>query len=256
MKSLSRALMVLTELSRRGHPVTLTDIAGAVDLHKSTVHRMLATFVEYGLVRRDEAHRYVIGLGALDLARAARGDSGPGQVVATALRTLRRTTGLTASYAQPRGGQMTFTAVAGDPEAYPSADTVGEAVPMHATALGKAYLAHRPRVEVDRHVARAPFQHFTPRTVTDAYGLLRMLAQTRDRGFAVEDREYASDVRSVAAPVLDHDGLAVAAVAVTVPARLSRTGDVRMFAAAVIACADELGAGLLRDAPIATRRGA
>jgi hypothetical protein len=46
VKSLSRALMVLAELSRRGHPLTLNDIADGVDLHKSTVHRMLATFVE------------------------------------------------------------------------------------------------------------------------------------------------------------------------------------------------------------------
>ncbi|NEE04304.1 IclR family transcriptional regulator [Phytoactinopolyspora halotolerans] len=264
MKSLSRALMVLNELSRCGRPLTLSDIAGAVDLHKSTVHRMLATFVEHGLVRRDEANRYVVGLGALELARAAQGQAGPGPLVEATLSKLRDSTGLAAVYAQPRGGQLICTALAerrrgidpsvvrpGAMPARPPAPTTLSmhiAFPMHATAVGKAYLAHRPRAEVDRFTSRAPFPGYTPRTITDAYALLRSLARTRDRGFAVDDREYAVDLRSISAPVLDHDGLAIAAVGVAAPARLSRPDDLRRFAAAVTAGADELGEGLLHGA--------
>ncbi|SEF16796.1 IclR family transcriptional regulator [Jiangella alba] len=244
MKSLSRALEVLTELSRHGHPRTLTDITNAVGLHKSTVHRMLATFVEFGLVRRDEANRYVVGLGALDLARAARGDAGPDSVVHPALSALHESTGQAVSYGRPRGGHLVRTATAGQPAADP-----GAPLPMHATALGKAYLAHRPRVEVDRFVARAPFPRLTACTVTDAYGLLRSLARARTCGYAVEDREYAETGRAVAAPVLDHDGLAVAAVAVRVPSRVRHPAELRGLAAAVTACADRIGAGLLDEAP-------
>ncbi|NDL56688.1 IclR family transcriptional regulator [Phytoactinopolyspora mesophila] len=251
MKSLSRALMVLAELSRRGHPLTLNDIAGAVDLHKSTVHRMLATFVEHGLVRRDEANRYVVGLDAFDLARAARGETGPGELVQSVLETLCRSTGLTASYARPRSGAMTYAAVVGDATGFPNTEVIGTAVPMYATALGKAYLAHRPRVEVERYAARAPFRPLTPRTITDGYGLLRGLTRARHQGFAVEDREFATDLRAVSAPVLDHDGLAVAALSVTIPARPPRPGDVRRVVAAVISGASQLGAHLLDEAPAA-----
>src|SRR6188472_2275829 len=113
MKSLSRALTVLTELSRQGHPSTLSDISNSVGLHKSTVHRMLATFVEHGLVRRDEANRYVVGLAALELARAAQGEVAPDGTVELALAALHEATGQTATYALPRGGHMAYAAVVG-----------------------------------------------------------------------------------------------------------------------------------------------
>lgn len=249
MQSLSRALMLLTELSR-SNPRTLTDLTEAVGLHKSTVHRMLATFSDFGLVRRDEANRYVIGLGALDLARAAAGDSGPGPAVKSALADLHAQIGQVASYGQPRAGQITRTAIVGMPHA--TLDMTP--LPMYATALGKAYLSHRPRFEVDRYVARAPFDHLTPRTVTDAYGLLRSLARARTAGYAVEDREFVSNGRAVGAPVLDDDGLAVAAVAARVPPQFTHPAELRRVASAVVSCADHIGAALLHDNPHAAPR--
>lgn len=247
--------MVLTELSRDGHPRSLTDITNVVGLHKSTVHRMLATFVEFGLVRRDEANRYVIGLGALDLARAARGESGPDAIVQPALDDLHDRTGQVVSYGQPRAGQISRTAVAGLP---PAVLDDAQPLPLNATALGKAYLAHRPRVEIDRYVAGEPFSSFTPRTITDAYGLLRSCAGTRTRGYAIEDREFAPTARAIGAPVLDHDGLAVAAVAARIPpvfAHRTHQTELRRLAAATVACADQIGAALLDQPPVAVARG-
>lgn len=238
MKSLSRALTVLTELGRHGHPLTLSDITSAVGLHKSTVHRMLATFAEYGLVRRDEANRYVVGLGALDLARAARGEPVPDGAVLPALTALREATGERPSYAVPRAGQLTVTAALDRTE-------VGEHRSLHATAAGKAYLAYRPHVEIDRYAARAPFPAATDRTIIDAYRLLSALARVRERGYAVEDGEQAAGLRRIGAPVLDHDGLAVAAVGLTVPDRVGHPAELRRLGAAVTACADQVRASLL-----------
>lgn len=247
--------MVLTELSRNGHPRTLTDITNAVGLHKSTVHRMLATFAEFGLVRRDEANRYVIGLGALDLARAARGESGPDSGVQRALDELHDRTGQVVSFGQPRAGRISRTAIAGLPAAV--LDDAAP-LPLYATALGKAYLAYRPRVEIDRYVARAPFSSFTPKTITDAYAFLRSCAGTRTRGYAIEDREFAPTALAVGAPVLDHDGLAVAAVAARIPPALAHgthQTELRRLAAATVACADQIGGGLLDQPPVAVARG-
>jgi DNA-binding IclR family transcriptional regulator len=88
MQSLSRALSVLDLLGRQSSPQTLADITKHVGLHKSTVHRMLATFVDYGLVRRDEANRYLVGSGAIELARVAQGEAPWTEVVRIPLGAL------------------------------------------------------------------------------------------------------------------------------------------------------------------------
>lgn len=67
MQSLSRALTVLAELNREDRAYGVTELAGTVGLHKSTVHRILATFCAHGLAERVDDHRYIArdGLAAL-----------------------------------------------------------------------------------------------------------------------------------------------------------------------------------------------
>ncbi|MBM3560179.1 MAG: hypothetical protein FJX53_09965 [Alphaproteobacteria bacterium] len=64
----------------------------------------------------------------------------------------------------------------------------------------------------------------TGRTITNVEGLLRELRQIKARGYAINDEEYRMGVRSVAAPVLNPAGRALAAIAITGPtARLTDT---------------------------------
>lgn len=225
MQSLSRGLTLLGELGRRGRPMTLTELTAVAGLHKSTVHRMLAAFVEHGLVQRLDGSRYAVGVGLYELAEAAR--SAPGATarwprIRVALADLARATGQPAGFAVPRFGAL-VRSVTADPTGAPAPADAD--VPLAGTALGAAYLAYRPRPEAERVAARHS---------NDGYALLLGLGRTRARGYAVLD--------GVAAPVLGPDGLATAAVEVAVPAgdRLA----VQRVGLAVVACARRV-AGLL-----------
>lgn len=57
----------------------------------------------------------------------------------------------------------------------------------------------------------------TSKTFTEAEQFLEELAQTRDRGFAIDDEENELGVRCVAAPIFDHAERPVAAVSVSGP---------------------------------------
>jgi DNA-binding IclR family transcriptional regulator len=73
---------------------------------------------------------------------------------------------------------------------------------------------------------------------TSLSALRVLLAETRQRGFATEDGEITAGLASVAAPVLDHNGLPLAGLAVTYPA--SADVDLDAIARAVQAAAAEL----------------
>lgn len=218
MQSLGRALTVLAELGRHDHGVSLSELGAALGLHKSTVHRMLGTLGEHGLVRRDEAGRYRVGLWALELARVARSQGTPDQVVLDALAALWHEVRTTVHYAVPSGGQLVeVAAVDGTGECGTGA---GGRFGLHVTAPGRAYLARRPMPEIEEFLARRP--------VPARDALRRALMLVRRHGYAVEGGESARGIRAVSAPVLDPRGHAVAAVTATLPAgqgadRLRRT---------------------------------
>ena len=93
---------------------------------------------------------------------------------------------------------------------------VGALAPLHCTALGKVLLAF----------SDTPFPQqlprFTPRTITDAATLRIHLEQARRQGYAIDDEEFAYDVRCVAAPLYGLDSRLVGAIGISGPtARLT-----------------------------------
>ncbi len=122
---------------------------------------------------------------------------------------------------------------------------LGELVPCHCTASGKALLAWRDSWR--DAVLEQPLESFTDRTLTGPEALRRQLAHTRARGFAIEDREHDPDTRGVAAPVASPTGKTVAAVAIVAPTTRFPTETVGTVAEAVVRAATALSTAMTRE---------
>src|ERR1700712_5075777 len=73
VQSVDRALRILEILARSGES-GVTEIAGALEVHKSTAFRLVATLEQHGLVEQVEGRgKYRLGVGLLRLPRAPRG---------------------------------------------------------------------------------------------------------------------------------------------------------------------------------------
>lgn len=95
---------------------------------------------------------------------------------------------------------------------------VGTRFPAYATSLGRVLLADLPEPERAERLARVEPVALTSRTVTSRTRLAAILADTADAGFALVDEELEEGLRSVAVPVRDGSGRAVAAVNVSMHA--------------------------------------
>jgi IclR family acetate operon transcriptional repressor len=126
---------------------------------------------------------------------------------------------------------------------------VGERLPVHCTALGKAILAFadeelRAALELQRG-ADGRLDERTRATLVDREKLLEALGTVRARGFSVDLEECEEGLRCVAAPVLDADGRAVAALSLSAPAfRASPELLESRLAPQVMAAADRLSRSL------------
>jgi IclR family acetate operon transcriptional repressor len=111
---------------------------------------------------------------------------------------------------------------------------------MHSSGIGKALLAWYPEDRVRQIIARQGLEKFTTLTITSETALMRDLARTRERGFAIDDQERAEGMRCIAAPIFNAHGEPVAGLSVSGPAFRVGLSDAGRLGALVRAAADRV----------------
>jgi DNA-binding IclR family transcriptional regulator len=198
--------------------LTLRQIVAELDYPKSSAFNLLQTLISRGYAVREEPERY-------RLNEACR--SGPGwtsgkdaQLIAVAqpiLQKLRDDTGETAFLGVPAPGRRAKTiakSVSRQTIRYDS-DLSGS-FPSYCSAVGRIFLAQlEPRL-VDEYLASERLVRHTPQTVVDRGELRRILAEVRERGYAISDQEVEIGGSGLAAPVHDASGKIIAALNIAV----------------------------------------
>jgi DNA-binding IclR family transcriptional regulator len=241
----TRTMRTLELLAER--PLTQARLAEALKIHRRTARRLLAPLVEAGYAVRVGERRpeYAATLKLVGLAGAVVERVDLVKVAFPHVVHLRDLTGEAAHLCVPREeGVMHLVEESGD-SVVTVKPAVGEVVPYHCTAVGKALLAHR--VNMLKSVFASGLQRFTEYTVLDPAELLYQLTQVREQGHAVDDRESDLELRCVAAPVFDRSHKAIAAIGVSGPASRLRAEDVPAISELVITAAAQLSQALGHD---------
>jgi DNA-binding IclR family transcriptional regulator len=197
------AMGVIEALGERGE-AGVTELARELELSKSAVHKHLRTLERLEYVIGEDG-RYRLGFRFLGIGLDVRDRLPLYGMAKPAVDNLSQTTGEITNLmiAEHGRGVYVYQADAGrDPDEPLRA---GRRVPLHATAGGKAVLAHLPDDAVDAVVDRHGLSALTEKTTTDPDELRRELRSVRDRGLAFDRGEHRSDWQCVAAPVLADD---------------------------------------------------
>ena len=216
-QSVLRAVALLKAFSDARPELSLSDLARQVGLNKTTAYRMLTALESEGMVlRHPQTGNYRLGPGTIELGgRALR---------ASDIRTSARAE--LAELALQSGETPTLEILAGDQvlvldeilsaHRLNGAQTVGTLWPVHATSTGKALAAFLPDKEL-MAILTGTLARFTDRTITEPKALAAEFAEIRKRGYSIAVEEVETGYAAVAAPVLDVDGLPVAAISVGGP---------------------------------------
>jgi DNA-binding IclR family transcriptional regulator len=220
---LERAFDILDALAADG-PGRLNDLSRAVDLHKSTTHRLLSAMERRRYVERmPSGAEYALGLRLFELGTRAVSRLGSVEIARPFLERLAQASGETAHMGILRQGEIISLVNAESRHALHTPATVGGRTPVHCTSLGKAILAFSPETAV-REIARTKeLVALTPKTITSMRRLKLELQRIRARGYAVDDEEFEAGLRCVGAAVRDHTNKVVAAISIAGPIfRVSR----------------------------------
>jgi DNA-binding IclR family transcriptional regulator len=213
IQSVDRAARILEALAAGPRRLGVSDLAERLQLTRPTVHGLLQTLLAHGFVEQDrDSDKYQLGPGLLQLGNSYLDlNELRGRAIVHAERLADRTK------AAVRVGVLHGSVVivvhhVFAPERPFQVLEVGAQLPAHATALGKAILAHVPAALIDDLTAE-PLERLTARTL-GAAGLREQLAKVREGGVARERDEAVLGESSVAAPIFDHSGHAVGAIGV------------------------------------------
>ena len=224
MRTIEKALGLLALFSEQRPAIGLSELARLARYDKATTHRYLSALLRRGFLEQDAQRRtYRLGPSLVRLARVREQTHPVEAAVAPVLAHLVKITEETAHFSMLCGEELATLAVVESPKVNRVIVEIGEALPLHATSSGLAYLAFAPAKVVDAALNQ-PLAAFTPATPSDPERIRALLETCRKSGIAASSDGYEDGVFSVAAPVFNSGDAVCGAVAVAAPESRRKQG--------------------------------
>lgn len=218
IQSVERAIAILKSFSHERPERGVNELSRELDLHKSTVSRLMITLERGGLLARaPKTERYRLGIDLIGMAAQVVGYMDVREVARPFLWDLAETCQETAILSVLDAGQVVnLEQSVPHMRQVKNIGRVGRRMCPHCTSAGKVLLAQLSPDELDR-ILHKGLERFTPHTITDPEQLRQELARVREQGYATVQEELEKGLNAIAAPIHDYTGQVKAAVSVAGP---------------------------------------
>lgn len=234
VQSVDRALLVMEIIAKLGQ-AGVTEIAAELGVHKSTVSRLIAVLESRGYVEQlSDRGKYRLGFSIVRLAGSTSAQVDLVGQSQGACNALAAETGETTNIAVLDGNRIINIVEAAGTGSIALRSWVGQSCPAHATSSGKVLLSGLEPAALRKQVGQK-LESYTASTLTKVADLAAQLVTVRERGWASVREELEIGLNAVAAPVLDGNGVIVAALSVSGPSY--RLGPDRFASTAELAIA-------------------
>jgi IclR family acetate operon transcriptional repressor len=219
VQSLGRALDLLELVGQREKEgARLTDLAKELGLSKAAAYAMLQTLLARGFLAdfsEGANRRYRLGMALARLGDMAVANIGIADVAMPELRKLTAELGMTSRLAILDQGHAVVIGRVDAPGTIRFDAALGRRELPHCSAVGKALLAALPAAEARAILESLDLPRRTPRTITAIPQLMKELAATSERGYALDDEEDSEGVACIGSCVFGRNGRAEGAISVT-----------------------------------------
>ena len=216
IQSVQRALNILSLFSPARPRWGITEIASELGLAKGTVHNIVQTLVAGGFMKQDrETRRYTLGYRTFTLGVVMAGTFEINQKAAGLAHQLAHRTGLVSRVAVWDHDAALVTLNAWPEYADSLSKQIGPRVVAYCSAIGRALLAYLDDTEIAAYLDSVELVRFTPHTVTGKEKLLKILDQTRNQGYAINNQELGPGQCSIASAIFQSGGDLAAAISLS-----------------------------------------
>jgi IclR family pca regulon transcriptional regulator len=239
VQSLERGLKVIRCFDAEHPALTLSEVAGRTGLTRATARRLLLTLEELGYVAGD-GRRFSLTPRVLDIGYAYISSLNIQQIAQPYLEALSEQVNESVSVTVLDEADIIYVARVPTTRIMTISLGLGSRLPAHCTSMGRVLLAELATDELHT-VLPARLVPRTDRTITARRDLEAVLDQVRLQGWALVDEELELGVRSIAAPLRDSAGRAIAAMNVSTHAGRTTVDELHEhFVPALVATAKEI----------------
>lgn len=186
---------------------SLTELAEALDIHKSRVMRICGTMEQMGYIRRRQTDaRYTLGPRVLSLGKAFERQNPLLQVVREQIQKISVALDENLLFQTLRDGKRLAVVAVSRAKRSRYMTPEGSEAKITYGASGKVFLSWGPpelRAEI---LAEAPYPRYTEHTRTTADELLHDISETISRGYATSYEERTYGTAALAVPVFGEGG--------------------------------------------------
>jgi DNA-binding IclR family transcriptional regulator len=238
-QTLDRGLQILEILGDAEQDLTTTEIAVALDVHRTIAHRLVATLEQRGFVSRSPTNRYQLGTTLIRLSSRVGGHLR--MIARPALATLNKETDETVHLAIAAGADVLFLDSFESAKALRVTSRIGQTLPAYATSVGKAMLARLPEKELHMLFPNKTLGKIAENTIATRAELFKHLDIVRMHGYAISAEESESGVGSIGVAIVDRRGATRAALGIGAPVSRMTPAIIPRLALAVQKAAKAIG---------------
>lgn len=238
--SLVRAIRMLDLLVADG-PLRFAELEERSGLPKATLHRVLNELIdERFVIFDDRAHHYSAGYRILEMANRVWTRSDIRTLARDQLLGLSAISGETVQIAVHADTHAVVIDHVESAQSVRLSISVGNKSPVYCSGAGKVLLAWCDAEQQASIISRISFARYTPNTVTTLPELRKDLAQISERGYALDLEEHFLGTNCIAAPIVDHEGKAIAGISISAPAFRVSVSELVQWEKPLIAAAAEV----------------
>ena len=198
----------------------MSELAHQLHLDRSTTYRILVSLEKCGFVEKDErTGEYSLGMTAFEIGNAFIRQMDFVKISKPIMSDLALKAQETVHLAVLSNAEIVYVDKADSPRTLGVMSKIGQRAPVYCTALGKVLLAHQSKGEMNRIILEIQLKPYTKNTIISKRGLAEELKEIREKGYALDRKEYEEGVECIAAPIRDHLGGVIAAISISGPQR-------------------------------------
>lgn len=235
MTTLAKGLAVLDAFGPHRPAMTLSQAAAVTRISRATARRVLHTLSELGYVMQEGRH-FSLTPNILNLGFAYLSTQNWIDHAVPLMKDLSERIHESSSASILQDAEVVYVARVPTQRIMSVALSVGTRLPAFHTSMGRVQLGFLNEAEIWRRLRAARMERYTQNTITEPQALFERIRDDRVQGFSIVDEELETGLRSIAVPIVDRRGQAVAAL--NLSAHATRTSREEMCASFLPALRD------------------
>ncbi len=238
VQTLERALDIIELLTIQREGMGVTDIGARLNLHKSTVHRLLSSLAERGYVEKENSRStYRLGLKFVEIGSLRLNQLELKTEASPILRYLAERSRQPVHLAILDGADAVYIEKVEAVSNLRMYAQIGRRIPAYCSAIGKALLIDLNKTDLEALVSKISFVRHSPKTRLGIQALTEGIEQGKKLGWTMDDEEHEENIICVASPIRDYTASIIASVSASGDRQIMTQDRIQELSLMVIDCA-------------------